>query len=112
MGETIAKRLDASGYAVLIVDPSYDTAEIPGIQGDPTDPAVLDEAGLSKDTTAIVATRSDRRNLLIAQLVRAHFSSRVVVLANNPDRTTAIADAGHEPICVTTACSDRIVTIL
>lgn len=113
VGRAVATRLRADGYATAIVDESYDSAELPGMRGDPTDIRILDEVGLSETSTVIVATRSDKQNLLIAQLVSAYFGiSRILVLATVPERSELIAEAGHKPICVTAALSDAFAANL
>ncbi len=110
VGEAVAERLRADGYTTAIVDESYDSSELPGQRGDPADVQTLKAAGLSEGTTVIVATQLDRRNLLIAQIVRTHFDvSRVLVLVNSPDRYDVLAEAGHEPVCATTVLSDALV---
>jgi trk system potassium uptake protein TrkA len=113
VGETIAERLRADGYASAVVDESYSSARVPGHRGDPADIQTLEDAGVSEEATVIVATGEDRRNLLIAQLAAVHFDvSDVFVLANTPDGYEPLADAGHRPICVTTALSETVVDSL
>ena len=109
IGEAVAERLGAEGVTVTLIDESLDAADPSGQRGDPADMRILEEAGMSEDSMVLVATPHDRRNLLIAQLVRARFGvSRVLVLANGPDRYELLADAGLEPICVTTVLSDAL----
>jgi trk system potassium uptake protein TrkA len=89
------------------VSESYESPESSGLRGDPTDVLALEAAGVADASTVVVATRSDRRNLLIAQLVRTRFDvPRVVVLVNVPERLEPLAEAGHEPVCVTSALAD------
>lgn len=109
VGIAIAEQLLANGHQVTIVEASYESNDIPGFAGDPSTLDVLSESGIGDASTVIVATRSDRRNLLVAQLVRAHFDvPRVIVLVNDPDRTALFAEAGHEPFCVPTALSTAV----
>lgn len=109
LGTAVARRLRSNGYPVSLVDSSADRPETSGRRGDPVDLTLLEEAGLAGASTVIVATRSDRRNLLVAQLVSARFDvPEVVVLANVPDRLDAFAEAGHDPVCATDALSDAI----
>lgn len=113
VGTAVAQRLRADDHTVSLVNESHDSSELPGLRGDPTDVRALEEAGVAAVSTVVVATGSDRRNLLIAQLVRAHFDvSRIVVLANVPSRLDLLADVGHEPVCATTALSDSLVESL
>jgi len=109
LGLAIAERLQADGHAVTAVDEAYDSAEIPGVEGSPTDVALLAELGLETASSVIVGTRSDARNLLVAQLVRVHFDvPRIVVLVHDPERVAPLAEAGHHPLCVTTALSETV----
>ena len=109
LGTAVARRLRSEGHTVSLVDNLTDPAETPGVRGDPADPRLLVEAGVGEASTVVVATRSDRRNLLIAQLVSAHFDvPEVVVLANAPDRFEAFTEAGHDPVCATAVLSDAL----
>jgi Trk K+ transport system NAD-binding subunit len=109
VGIAIAEQLQADGHHVTVVGESYEPNDIPRFAGDPSTLDVLTESGLRDASTVIVANRSDRRNLLVAQLVRTHFDvPRVVVLVNDPDRTALFAEAGHEPFCVTTILSAAV----
>ena len=110
VGAHLARRLHEAGKTVRLIDESYDCPTRPGERGDPTNLQILKSAEIPEDATIVVATRSDRQNLLIAQLVRAHFDvSRIVVLVNNHERLDAFADTDHEPVCATTALSDVLV---
>ena len=107
VGIAIAEQLQAAGHRVAIVDDSYESSDIPGFEGDPAAVDVLVESGVETASTVIIVTSSDRRNLLIAQLVRAHFDvQRVIAFVYDPDRAPLFADAGHEPFCVTTAVAE------
>lgn len=109
LGTAVAQRLRSNGYAVSVVDGPVDPAETPGPHENPANPQLLEEAGVGEASTVVVATRSDSRNLLIAQLVRAHFDvPQVVVLANAPDRLDVFTEAGHEPVCATAVLSDAL----
>lgn len=113
VGVAIARRLQAAGHSVTVVDEAYDSDEVPGLRGDPGDVRALREAGVSDGSTVVVATPSDSRNLLTAQLVRANFDvSEIVVLVNAPDRCDLFAEVGYEPVCATTTLSDGVVDSL
>ena len=110
LGSAVARRLRADGYTVCVVDGSYDRSETPGLRGDPADIRTLEAAEVGSASTVVVATGSDSRNLLIAQLVRASFGvTNVVVLVNTPDRLEMFTEAGHDPVCATSALSDTLV---
>ena len=95
---------------VCVVDESYERSETPGFRGDPTDVRTLEAAGIGNASAVVVATDSDSRNLLIAQVVRTRFEvPKVVVLANDPDRLDTFTEAGHHSVCATAALSDALV---
>jgi len=109
VGNAIAEQLQTNGYRVTLIDESYESDDIPGFSGDPTEVKVLSESGVDAASTVVVATRSDSRNLLIAQLLRARFDvQRVVAFVDDPDRLPLFAEAGHDPFCVTTALSEAL----
>lgn len=109
IGSSIARRLHADNYTVHRVDESNESTDIPGSRGNPANVRDLEEADISNASTVIIATQSDRRNLLIAQLVRANFDvDRIVVLTNDPEREELFEAAGHEPVCATTAITSAI----
>lgn len=112
VGVSVARRLRAAGRSVTVIDEAYDadSDEIPGLRGDPRDVHTLEAAGVTDGSTVVVATPSDSRNLLVAQLVRGHFDvSSLHVLVNSPDRYDLFAEVGYEPICATTALSGGVV---
>jgi len=109
LGAAVARRLGAEGQAVCVVDESYERSETPGFRGDPTDVRTLEAAGIGNASAVVVATDSDSRNLLIAQVVRTRFEvPKVVVLANDPDRLDTFTEAGHSSVCATAALSDAL----
>jgi trk system potassium uptake protein TrkA len=111
VGTAIAEQLQTDGHTVRLVDEISNSEEDPRIQASLTDVELLSEAGLEAATSVVVGTRSDARNFLIAQVVRAHFDvSRITVLVNDPRRLSAMADAGIEPICVTTVLSEAVTS--
>lgn len=113
LAHTIASNLEANGHSVTVVDESENSPKRSGQRGDPVNVRILGEAGVSSDSTVIVATRSDSRNLLIAQLARTHFDvARIFVLTNVPSRYDVVSEAGHTPVCATSVLSDAITAKL
>ncbi len=109
VGRAIAARMQTAGHRVAVVDDDYHEADPPGLAADPTDMDALSEAGVDTAIAVVVATPSDRRNLLIARLVRARFDvPRVIPLVHTPDRVPLFADPGQDPFCVTTALADAV----
>jgi len=107
----IARSLHADGHLVTAVDEGTDGApDHRVVRGDPADLQQLAAADIGDDSTVIVATPRDERNLLLAQLVRTHFGvADVVVRVNDPDRHDVVAAAGHDPFCVSTVLSTALV---
>lgn len=110
VGAEVTRRLLEDDHSVALIDGSSGPGEVPAYRADPTDLSALADAGLADASTVIVATSSDSRNLLAAQLIRSRFDvQRVLVVANDPGRVDVFADAGHDPVCATTALTDAIV---
>jgi trk system potassium uptake protein TrkA len=108
-GAALAGHLRTDDRSVCFVDDWNHTTEIPTITGDPSELRVLETIEMPPSAVVIVASRSDERNLLIAQLVRTTFDvARIYVVTNQPERTDPIADAGYEPLCVTTAVYETL----
>lgn len=107
LGATVTGTLRDGGYTVELVDETVDGSDH---QGDPTSLHVLRETEMDDAKAVVVATRDDAQNFLIAQLVRANFDvTRTVVLSNTPAVRTPLANAGHEPICVSTVLAETIL---
>lgn len=109
-GVAIAERLQVDGHSVTMVNETDTSDTVAVIQGNPTDIELLIESGLGTAKSVIIGTQSDARNFLIAQLVRVHFDvPQITVLVYDPERLSAVAEAGHEPLCVTTVVSETVV---
>jgi len=109
LGAAVADRLRAAGHAVEALE----TTDDPAAGANAADPDALAAVDLPADATVVVATDSDGRNLLAAQHARGRLDAdRVVVLASTPARVDAFADAGHDPVCVTSVLSAAIVDSL
>jgi Trk K+ transport system NAD-binding subunit len=110
VGASVARRLQEDGHSVTVVDETHDSDEVPGFRDDPGTVRALERAGVADGSTVVVATPSDSRNLLTAQLVRTGFDvSDIVVLVNAPDRFDLFEEVGYETICATTTLSDGVV---
>lgn len=109
LGAAVAAELEADGVAVTLIT-EQSPLQTDAIAGNPADVSLLAEAGIDETSRVIVATPSDRRNLLIAQLVSVQFgTTSIVVLINNPDRHDPINEAGHDVVCATTALTSALV---
>ena len=110
VGRSLARRLRAEGRDVELLDGTDEPDS-------GTDAAVESDAAATAavppGSTVVVATRSDGRNLRVASLLRARADvDRVLVLVNSPGRVEAFSEAGHEPVCATTALSKTLVDCL
>ena len=93
LGAAIAERLRREGHTVTTVDvPTRLTDELSAARGD--------------DDQRIVGDPRDVDLLAAAGVETA--SSVIVVLVHDPTRTEPLADAGHEPLCVTATVSETI----
>jgi len=109
VGEAVARRLHDDGRDVAVITEGPTASDVRCIRGDPTELATLEAADVPDASTVVVAGRSDARNLLVAQLVRSNFEvPRVVVLTNDPDVLDPVDQAGHDPVCATTAIADAV----
>ncbi|MFC7026528.1 potassium transporter [Halomicroarcula sp. GCM10025324] len=65
--------------------------------------------GATDAAAAVVALRSDRRALLVTQLLRTQFDiDSVVVLLNDPQRRDAIADLASAVVCGSTCLATEL----
>lgn len=76
VGEAICEEMIRSGKQVVIVDRSLPDRvdapfDLPGVQGDATDDAVLQRAGLERARTLVLALDSDVDNLFVALTARS-----------------------------------------
>jgi trk system potassium uptake protein TrkA len=105
IGAAVADRLRADGHSVELVDA---TAGTDGAGDDPL--SALDDGALAVASTVVVATRSDSRNLLLAQQVSTRFEAdQILVLVHDPVRLAPFAAAGHDPVCVTSALTRTVI---
>lgn len=108
IGEALVGSLASTPAEVVFLDAdrrAVDRAVAVGVDArtvDPIDGAALDREDIGTVGTAIVASREDGRNLLAAQHLRLRRAERVITLVNDPDNVAAFADAGVEPVCVST----------
>jgi len=115
VGHAIATTLQAAGHPVTHIDDTHPPDPVDGatITGDPAAVTVLDDAGLDTAEMVLVVTPADRRTLLISSLVAARYdATRIVPVVHHPDRVPLFTDAGHDPVCVTSALADTISTLV
>lgn len=113
VGPAVARRLRVDDHTVCVLDELDDRSETSGFRGDQIDIQTLEAAGVGAASAVIVATESDSRNLLIAQLVRACFGvTNIIVLSNVPEHLDMFTETGHNPVCATSALSDALVNTI
>jgi trk system potassium uptake protein TrkA len=106
VGAAVADQLRADGHSVELVDATADADDA----GDDPLSAFDDDDALAAASTVVVATRSDSRNLLLAQRIGARFDTdRILVLVHDPVRLAPFAAAGHDPVCVTSALTRTVI---
>lgn len=113
-GAALANSLYNKGHKVVILDKdkesfSYLPEAFGGseLEGDPTDPDVLKEAGIERAGMFIAATQDDNSNLLISQIASRIFQvSKVYARLEDTNRSRLITDTPIEPICVYNLSAD------
>ncbi|GAA0470835.1 NAD-binding protein [Halococcus dombrowskii] len=114
VGETLARRLVHGSAVVLFIgedEHAVERATSAGVDArlaDPSETATLDGEAIEAMGTAIVASRTDRRNLLVAQLLGLRRTERVIALVNDPRNVDAFAAAGIEPVCAATTLASAL----
>lgn len=100
----LAEKLVGAGESVSIIDTDEDNcAEAKKLKGvnvycaDATNIDVLKKVGADNTKVVIVATPSDKVNILISQVIRSNFNdTRIVARANTTSNFTAFTEAGIE----------------
>ena len=106
-GAAMARTIYKKGYKVVVLDQDRDNfrylpEEYGGyeMEGDPTDPRVLKEAGIGEAGIVMASTQDDNANLLIAQIAsRIYHVEHVYARLEDPSRNHLIMDLPIEPIC-------------
>lgn len=107
VGETLAGVLTRAGADVVYLDDDSQTVERAVASGvdarriEQHEAAALDDVGVDRPDIALVASREDSWNLLIAQLLQLRCADRIVALVNDPNNVDVFTDAGVESVCVT-----------
>jgi NhaP-type Na+/H+ or K+/H+ antiporter/K+/H+ antiporter YhaU regulatory subunit KhtT len=117
----LAERLIEAGEFVSMIDTNEENcAEAKDMKGvnvycdDATNVDILRQAGVPTAKAIIVATPSDKVNILISQVVRSNFGAekRVVARANTTSNLSAFEDAGIEtmsPVQASVAILENMV---
>lgn len=114
VGETLAGQLASGPAAVVFLDEDESAVEHATEAGadarvaDPSEAATFDHEDIEGAGTAIVASREDSHNLLVAQFLRLQRTERVIALVNDPRNVEAFAEAGIEPVCASTTLASAL----
>lgn len=116
----LAERLVAAGETISVIDSDIDNCakaqlikEVSVFCDDATDVDVLKRAGVGEAKAIIVATESDKVNLLVSQVIKSKFGEkRLVARANTTSNFTAFTELGLEtmsPVHGTAAILENMV---
>lgn len=119
-GRLLAEKLTTAGETVSMIDNNAENcAEAKSLKGvsvfceDATNKDILKKAGVSSAKCVIIATSSDKVNILISQVVRSNFGEkRIVARANTTSNVSAFVEAGIEtmsPIQASAAILENMV---
>lgn len=104
VGEAICEEMTRTGKQVVIVDRSLpdrvdSSSDIPMVQGDATDDAVLHRAGLERARTLVLALDSDVDNLFVALTARSiNPEIFIVARANHRAAISKLQQAGADRV--------------
>lgn len=108
VGELLTEQLDSRGETVVFLteeSTSVERALDSGLTAeriDLTDRRAFEDAGVDGVTTVFVASGSDSRNLLIAQLLAVRFDiDRIIVRVNDPHNHSVFEDIDTEVVSAT-----------
>lgn len=119
-GRLLAEKLTAAGETVSMIDKNAENcAEAKKLKGvnvyceDATETDVLKKAGVPTAKCVIIATSSDKVNILISQVIRSNFGEkRIVARANTTSNVSAFTEAGIEtmsPVQASVAILENMV---
>ena len=107
LGARLVKALRAASQEVTIVERNRryleqylsDDHGATVVLGSPTDPDVLQQAGVERADIICVANRDDALNVLLADLLRARFpAKRILVRLDDPVLTQVFREGGYEVV--------------
>lgn len=106
-GARLAGQLSGKGYDVVVVDSRRDSfSKLPEdfrgnqVEGDVTDPRVLEQCGAGKAVALVAATQNDNVNLMVGQIARCLMEvEHVYVTLEDQQRQKIIGGSGITAIC-------------
>ncbi|MHB8869163.1 MAG: potassium channel family protein [Thermoleophilia bacterium] len=112
----LARTFSSKGYQVTIINRDRDESvqlarrlNATVVQGDGSDPEVLQDAGARNSDVVLALTSNDQDNLVICQLASMLFNvPRTVALANDPDNAEVFEELGVSSFSTTHIISSLI----
>jgi trk system potassium uptake protein TrkA len=114
LGKTLAASLSQDGNDIVIVDTDKGALDDLGrkfrgsrVEGDGTDFAVLQAAGIAEAALVIAVTQDDAINLMVTQAAKTLFKvPRVMARLNDPQRNELFSQFGIETISPASLAAD------
>ena len=111
VGSAIAERMATDGHDVAVVDEDAEAFQrLPDnwsgrfFHGHGLDTDVLEQAGIERADSVVVATDGDNTNIVIAQVAqRRYHAPCVVTRVLDPGRAAFYASQGLQTVCATSA---------
>ncbi len=102
---TLRRRLEELDIETLVIATENDSGVPPAafIEGDPTDPAVLERAGLDEATALVAGTEVDIDNLTIVLASRAHNKRLFIIARQTQRRNTSVFRAAPADLVMLSA---------
>lgn len=102
----LAQAFRAKGHHLTVIDPLPEECvrlvsrlDATVVNGDGSDPVVLEDAGARSADIVLAATLRDADNLVVCQLARSRFGvPRSVALVNDPDNQRLFGELGFEAL--------------
>ena len=119
-GARLAGQLSGKGYDVVVVDSRRDAfRKLPEdfngnqVEGDVTDPKVLERCGAGKAVAFIAATQNDNVNLMVGQIARCLMEvEHVYVMLEDRQRQKIIGDSGITAVCPLESSAEEYARIV
>lgn len=122
VGAQLASHFFSQGIDVRIIDTNEDAflrleddklRQNHTVQGDGTDPGVLERAGITEIDTFIAVTNGDNRNIMAAQIAQIQYNvPRVICRIYDPKRHEIYKRLGVMSVCPTNVGAEEIMRVL
>ena len=116
VGSSVARRLDALGWDVAVVDEKEEALGRLGeswrgafLVGHGMDAKLLEQAGIDGADAVVVSTNGDNTNIVVGQVAKQRFEvPLVVVRILDPVRAQFYAQQGMKVVCPTQTAIDQL----